>query len=601
MPIKNYKGINGENVPLDLDDPEDKAIYDEAIKKGTIKETKEKPEFLSKEDLKNRLAGGALGATSGGFMGGVPGALIGGAAGAIFPPEDMVDVGIMVGGGPAAGKVSKLISGLTKNASNLVKGGSQVLGGMTYGAGENALSKGLRGQDPKPTSASELAGIVMGGIPGLFTNMSGMKKTPAARTAKAFGTQNPSENYKILERGSKSLDAAREAQQEASDFTINLEKEINRLKGESSTIAKTEKKIQGQLSKRDYKQKVQDRNLEKSFNAEKTQFKESIRVMENELNDGKRIIGELDNQMKANPYDTSLIQRKKEITDQLLLKEMDIEQARKDFSLKEIEKFEAGKIDPQQLKSNTTLKDNFVRIQQRQQDIKKEILETEQKIQGGEFGNLALNNLFKRNSQEAGKSTEDLFDDLIGQNPQVIKDFFEHYQNKGKDSMMREAIVQHIMQNSFDPVTNSVGNGFTYLKQAGKGNVIDRMQHIFGDRDTAERVVNSFKEISESADRITKNRISSTMVGTVGTGLAFNIGALLSGHGLKKAASVAGGEAATLAYLKWGTLLNKMASSKKFNDAFKDWMTEGATKEILEKNQYLLSQIRELSYTIPED
>ena len=597
MPVKNYKGINGENVPLDLDDPEDRAIYEEAVKKGTIeKEKDKKPEFLSREDLLRRAVSGGAGY----LVGNIPGAI----AGAAFPPEDLTDFGLMLGGGAAAGKVSQLIKGLTKNAPNIVKAGSQVLGGMGYGTAENALAKKLKGTEGSllPTSGSELAGIAMGGIPGLFTNTA---SSPAARTANLMerihptGKPNPSQNERMVEKGRGLLQTVEDAQKEEIKFSTNLADAIKEYRGEARTIKKTEIKAKAQIAKNQQKAKEGRQETKLNEVVQKTEFRQNKERIQSEVKDFERQVGEMDEMLKKNPANQELFQRRQALMDEALVRKMDLDQMQKQRDLQEIQNLEAMKVDPKKAAANKTLRENIVRIQGRKEELKQAIEDTQSAIEKGSFGNLEISNLFKMNKPPNG-NTETLLDTLLGQNPSVIQNFMEHYKNKGKGDLMRGAILQHIVEKSYDPQTNSLGGGFRYLTSENKGNVVERLEQVLGNRDEAERVVKSFKEVSEAAQRITKNKISSSLAGTVGTGMVFSMAELASGgSGLKKALHISMGEGGVLAYLKWGTLLNKMASSEKFNKQFTEWMRNGAPAEMLKQNEYLLSQIRELGYTMP--
>lgn len=598
-----YDPDREETINFDLDNPKQKEVYErEKIRLSGSKKSN-KPEFLSGEDIKNRLAGGALGAASGGFFGGVPGAVIGGLGGAAFPPEDATDIGMLAVGGQGAGAFAKGTGQLLKNAPNKVRTIAQMLSGMAYQGGENALVKSIKGQNPMPTTAGELANIAAGGLPGIFTNMD---KTPSARSNKVLSAMgmveegNPSQNRDLSKKGSELIRKVEQEQQNNAKFTINLEDQIKDYKRRDVDMSKHKATLQGKKAALIEDTKTQREIVKQTYDVDKANYDKSLMEVQNKIKDGERMIGELDDQIKRTG-DMSLGQRRSEILQQTLADKIQVDKLKSDFINRTIQKAEDLQFDPKVLQANKTLRNNIIQINREKEEVKGLIQETQDKIGRGEFGNLEIANLFKRNSPANGGTAEGLIDDLLGQNPQVIKDFLEHYSNKNKGEIMRGAILQRIVSQSFDPQTNSLGGGMSYFAKNGKGNITDRLEHVLGSREKAENVERSFQEVADSAERILKNKLSSQLGAIIGTGLVFTAASLWDERksGLDKAKHIVAGELGTLAYLKWGTLLNKMASSPAFNKVFTEWMKDGAPSSMLQKGSYLMSQLRDLTFEVP--
>lgn len=604
MPVEKYISASGEEIPLDLNDPRDKAMYDEAVKAGKTPkkkaEPKQEPKFLSSEDIRDRILGVVGGAGLGFATGGTPNAVIQGVSGGIFPPRDATDWALMAAGGPIAGKASQLTKQATKNAKPFVRNLAQMLQGSVYAGMETTAAKAMRDpegvmKDPsklKPTGTDLLSMAAQGLTGALFANAPYSPSAQSANKVQDFNPnypkKDPSKIEEALRGGAPLFEPARQQQEKAQQAVKDIDEKIAEYTQEGFRLDKkkvtTERKLtrQENLDRRDRQNKLVELNVEdKQANLTRENLLQQRDELEKEL---ENIHAEVKASGAVSPYG-SYMERAK-IADQNKFEiEKQLKQMQLDAAARSIDKEALKKVDYS--RASETLKDNIARIEAERINLQSVMDKAEREKNLGIFKNAELSALFTKN-----RSAEEMIDDLLGQNPKTIKDAMDYFHQNKQGGTFREAVLQHILERSYDPGTNSFANGMAYLKQAGKGHPVERLTHIMGDVKLAEKVVKDFDDIAKAADKITKNPVSRSALFTTAQGLGF----VLADPASKKAQNILSANASTLVWFKWGTLMNKMASSPKFNAAFKDWMEKGASAEILKSSDYLMSQLREMGY-----
>lgn len=595
--------VNGQPFEYDMNDPEDASLYEQNKQvKGALdpdeiakNPSSEDGGFFSKEGQIKRLGSAAMMGFPAGLMGGPAAGVAAGLGAYAFPPEDMVDVGIGLAGGPLAGKVSSLTRGALKNSGKAANVFGQIMTGAGYGTAENAISKAIK--NPKqtmekpssllPTSPQELLSVALqGGLAGMGANM---EKTPSAISARKFpGTEtNPS---KLSEAIEKNKDKLKPIDQEIDDEAIFIKDLDDKIQDYKTRRYDTKERKLELEAKRENIQASQEYKKAKQSTVVAKEQQDIIAQRENV----KESLFELSNQESRlkDGYTRGIVtsedfaQQSKQLFDQrkaLRTQLKDLAVQREGIT---VQKMANNEIPLDIQRANTAIRNNIIRLRREDLKLGKAIDDTKREIDLGSMKDAELGSIFKNS-----KSKEELIDKVMGSSPAAMKKFFSYYDQKGLGTDMREAFLQRIAMESFDPQTNSFGNGVSYITDKIKGNATEKLGNIFGDIKKADKFIQDFKEINEAMSKIKSNQLKSSFFANLGLAAAFTIG------GRPAAGKILATEGGTLLWMKWGTLLNKMASSPKFNSLFKDWMKDGASAEFLKKSDYLLSQLREMGYS----
>lgn len=605
--------INGEPFEYDMNDKEDASLYEQNKKvKGAFdpdeaakpKSSTEDEGFFSLKEQGRRLKGAIIPGVVGGLTGGVPGAAIGAASGYASPAEDLVDLGIGVAGGPIAGKASSTVKGLMKNAGKASNFFGQMMTGGAYGAAENAVSKALKNpqeamKNPSslaPNSPQEFLSIAMQGL--LPAGVSNMGSTPSAISTRKYpgasieGT-DPSKLAQNLTKGKDALKAVDQAVDSEGKFVLEMGEEIEKYSKRQQTASERNLKLKDKV-RRNLDDVEIERNKNKSIISQKQfDIKTQERTIEDEIeffNETKSAIE--DSYSKGITTSADYAQQSKQLLDDIKLRKTQLKDLEIQKAQTLVETVQNNQVPLDVLRQNSRIADIVAKNEGQKLRLNRAIDDTKRQINMGTFQDAELSKIFKNS-----KSTEEIIDSVFSSSPSTMKNFFSHYEKKGLGTDMKEAFLQRMAMESYDPQTNSFGNGITYITDKIKGNATEKLSNIFGDVHKADKFIQDFKEINDAMKLIKNNQLKSSLLANLGTAAAF----VISGHNPVVATKVLAGEAASLVWLKWGTLLNKMASSPKFNSAFKDWMKDGASAEVLKKSDYLLSQLRESGYEQPFD
>lgn len=598
--------VNGQPFEYDMNDPEDASLYEQNKQvKGALdpdeiakNPSSEDGGFFSKEGQIKRLGSAAMMGVPAGLMGGPAAGVVAGLGAYAFPPDDMVDVGIGLAGGPLAGKASSLAKGALKNSGKAAKVFGQIMTGGAYGTAENAISKAIKNpqqamEKPSsllPTSPQELLSIALqGGLAGMGANM---EKTPSAISTRKYpgasveGT-NPSKLSRELEKGKDLLKPIDQAIDDEAAFIKNIDDKIQDYKTQRYETKERkldlEAKRENIQASQEYKKAKQSTVVaqeQQDIIAQRENVKESLFDLSNQesrLKEGytRGVVTSEDFAQQSK----QLFEQRKALRTQL-----------KDLAVQKegitVQKMINNEIPLDIQRANTAIRNNIIRLRREDLKLGRAIDEAKREIDLGSMKDAELGSIFKNT-----KSKEELIDKVMGSSPAAMKKFFSYYDQKGLGTDMREAFLQRIVMESYDPQTNSFGNGISYITDKIKGNATEKLGNIFGDIKKADKFIQDFKEINEAMSKIKSNQLKSSFFANLGLAAAFTIG------GRPAAAKILATESGTLLWMKWGTLLNKMASSPKFNSLFKDWMKEGASAEFLKKSDYLLSQLREMGYS----
>lgn len=579
-----------DDVLFDLDKPEQKRKYEE-IKSKSKKESGERSTL---DKIIHHGGSALMGGVVGGLTGGPVGAGLGAVTGGLFPPEDPVDLASMIVGGklPAAG--AKLGSKIAAKSGKLVNALTQGAGAMVGSFGENAIEKALRNPSQIMKQPSEALPSMMEGVMGATQGMLGaaganMTRTPAAETNRRFGygTKDPSKNAQLVREGGKDLDVIREERAAFNQRKSDLEKTIAGYETTKDDLSKRKIELETRQKKNELKQDYEKTNKDVVFDVADSEASTQKQLMQREVDSLKEKLKNLDSTIDRNIFPADYNRAKEQLSNAILQKEEEITTNIKKAGSIAVDKIQSGQIPQAALQSESTIIDNIRRIKKDEVDLNTAIRETRREIEAGEFGNAEIASIFRD-----ADNAESIVERVLNKDPKTIKDFMNYMDSKGKLDLTREAILQSIVSKSYDPKTNSFGRGFDYLQTAGIGAPIERLAQIYGDVDKAKKLVSDFSEISEAAKRIAKNYADPRTAFTTATSLAF----LMSGHNPEKAAKIAAGETMALSWIKWGTILNKMASSPKFNKAFKDWMDNGASTEVLKASGYLFAELRSMAH-----
>jgi len=596
MPTRELQ-LGNDTVVFDLDDPRQKKRYEEELAKQN--KTPEK-ETTIQDRLMGALKMGAIGTASGAAFGGggaVPGGVGGAISGFIAPPEKPSDYIIgALGGAGAAGTATTAAKAAAKaGGGRTVNVLAQMLGGTGWGLAENTAGKIIdnpsRAKDPMSLAPTpgELAGAVLqGGLGGMFANMG---KTPSAQTAMQMGESNPSKLRRIIEEGDSKLDPTREVKRTFDQLPEQVAAAKAQQLEQIALNKKNEIQQKATLGKSKAVNAMEKANEVKDLSIENLQATTTRDTLTSHRKQVEQHLSDIEADIKKNGKTPEREAAKAQALSMIDNFDNQLNQHADEALNRAKQKVETLKFTPEEIQREKVIRDNIAKTQKELVDRQTSLKMIEHKIQDGTFADPQIASLFKRHSGAKGTNTESLIDDLMTQDPKTIKSYFDAFQSQGPKAVQaqKDAVLQRIMAESFDPQSNSFANGLSYFSKIG-GNPRERLAQVIG-KDEADRLLPTIEEIAKTATNFNPGSLKGHAVNLSASALYFMIKhPNATDLGTAYAAATAG----HLIKANWGPLLNKLASSEKFNSAFKDWMKNGASAEILKKSDYLMSQLRDL-------